>query len=154
MNLCACGCGVKVKNKWKKGHNRKGVPPTNKKGYTIQSGRIAIYMPYHPNSNNKGYIWQSHLIVERRISRILKQGEVVHHINGNVLDDSDKNLELLLKKEHDRLTVLVSEKCLHPNCNRKHHGRGLCKSHYMKYYRVKKEMPLPPSRGNRWSKRI
>ena len=148
---CQCGCGKKVKNKWSKGHNRMGVSPTNKKGHTIDGGRIFFYMPNHPNSNNKGYIRRSHLVVEKRIGRFLLPGEVVHHKNENIIDDSDSNLELLTKAEHDRLTVLVSEKCLHPGCNRIHKSRGLCIIHYNRYYREKKEMPLKPSRGNRWS---
>ena len=122
-----------------------------KKGYTVDNGRIFIYMPNHPNANNKGYIRRSHVVVEKRVGRLLLRDEVVHHINGKVGDDRDKNLELLTKPEHDRISVLVSEKCHHFNCPRDHKARGLCGIHYNRYKRAGTEMPFPPTRGNRWS---
>ena len=152
QNYCKCGCGEIVKNQWSKGHNRKGVSPTNKIGYTIEAGRMFFWMPTHPNANNKGYIRRSHFVVEKRIGRYLKPNEVVHHINADIIDDRNENLELLLKKEHDRISVLVSEVCLHPGCENKHKARGLCGVHYKRYYNEKREMPLKPSRGNRWSR--
>jgi hypothetical protein len=150
-NYCLCGCGNLVKNKWHIGHNRKGVSPKNKKGYTIYSGRIFIRKPKHPNADTKGYVRHSHLVMENKIGRFIQTGEVVHHKNKNTLDDRIENLELLLKREHDRISVLVSEKCLHLSCQNKHWARGLCGIHYNRYRRRGEKMPFTPSRKNRWA---
>ena len=152
MNKCACGCGKDIKRKWYKGHNRRGNPPTNKIGVHIEHGYAYIYMPTHPRKRSNGYVKRAGLVIESHIGRFLTCKEVAHHIDKNKLNDSLDNLMLLSKPEHDRISVLVSEKCLHPGCNNKHKARGLCCSHYGKYYRAKKEMPLIPSRKNRWTK--
>lgn len=151
MNICKCGCGKTVVKKWSIGHNRKGVPPTNKIGFTnIVGGYVGIYTPNHPRANKSGYVREHHLVVEKNIGRYLKHDEVVHHINHNRSDNRLKNLQLMTKKEHDRETVLVSENCKFEGCKRKHRARGLCGSHYGKYYRRKIEMPLKPTRKSRW----
>lgn len=152
MNLCQCGCGSPVKHKWHIGHNRRGVSPSNKIGISMNGSKYAwVYQPNHPRATKAGYIRRSHLVIEENLGRLMSKGEVVHHINGNTFDDSLENLLLLTKKEHDKISVLVSECCLHPGCFNKHKARGLCGAHYGRYRRSKTKMPLPPSRGNRWS---
>jgi len=151
MNYCFCGCGKKVKKKWAKGHNRIGVSPTNSKGGAIYNGYAWTWTPTHPRAHQNGYVKRAVLVAEKRIGRFLGPREVVHHINGNKLDDSPKNLKVLSKREHDKISVLVSVKCMHDGCCRGHKARGLCGVHYGRYVRANKEMPLRPSRGNRWS---
>lgn len=149
-NLCKCGCGAKVKNKWHVGHNRKGVSPTNKNpdGY-IENKRVFIYMPNHPNANNKGYIRRSHLVVEKKIRRYLKPNEIVHHEDENTLNDDEENLRLMIKNKHDRHHVFVSAKCTLKDCNNPHRARGLCKPHYNYYYKNNLKMPFKPTRRGR-----
>ena len=62
-----------------------------------------IFMPSHPFSV-KGYIREHRLALEKRIGRYLVKGEVVHHKDGDTLNNDLNNLVLLTKKEHDRLT--------------------------------------------------
>jgi len=95
MNKCLCGCGTPVRRKWSVGHNRKGVPPTNKIGFIMNGGYRYIWRPSHPHVDSKGYIEEHRIVVEKSIGRILENHEVVHHLNGNRSDNRIKNLQML-----------------------------------------------------------
>ena len=45
-------------------------------------------------------------VKEKQLGRRLEKGEVVHHINGNILDNRPENLELLTAKEHYKKHVV------------------------------------------------
>jgi hypothetical protein len=151
MTNCACGCGCLVKNKWHQGHNRRGVPPTNKKGGTFNAGYKYIYIPGHPAANRQGYIEEHRVVAENKIGRYLTSKEIVHHKNGIRSDNRIENLQLMLKVDHDKLTVQIAETCF--ICGSSHKARGLCGSCYGKYYRQNLDFPLPASRRNRWTRK-
>lgn len=48
------------------------------------------------------YLYEHRLIVQEEIGRKLKDNEVVHHIDGNKLNNSISNLKIMDKKEHDK----------------------------------------------------
>lgn len=83
-------------------NGRNGAEASNWKGgfYKTAGGHIYEHAPDHPAANINGYVMQHRLVVEKRIGRLLRQGEVVHHINGIKTDNRDENLELMTVSEH------------------------------------------------------
>ena len=68
--------------------------PHWKGGKVIVDGYRYIYTPKHPNATKDGYVCEHRLVMEKKIGRFLESGEVVHHLNHNVLDNSPDNLHL------------------------------------------------------------
>lgn len=61
-------------------------PPLGYKGKTYIGGR---------------YVYEHRLIAEQIIGRMLETGEIVHHKDGDKLNNSVENLEVLTKEIHD-----------------------------------------------------
>lgn len=78
-----------------KNPNWKGGIIIDKDGYRL------IYNPEHPHSSI-GYVREHRLVMEIKINRFLRSWEVVHHINGNRLDNRIENLCLMTKYQHDK----------------------------------------------------
>lgn len=117
--LCACGCGesidkydnwgrirtYKIRHFWrgKKRDDMKGSNHYNWKGGRRKDGKgyILLYMPDHPNCDKQGYIREHIFVLEGKLGRYLKKGEIPHHINGIKDDNRIDNIELLsTHKEH------------------------------------------------------
>lgn len=78
---------------------------------------IQVYRPNHPFSSKAGYVMRHRLNVEKKLGRYLLNSEVVHHIDGDTLNNDVNNLEVLDKREHDRRNVDL-------NIHRRWMGRG------------------------------
>jgi hypothetical protein len=97
---CACGCGQrtqKTKDGWRRyrrGHNRRGIG----KGW-MQCG-------YKYISVGGAGIAEHRHVVEQQLGRKLKQGEVVHHVDHNPLNNDPANLVVLSRAEHRRLHAI------------------------------------------------
>ena len=79
---------------------RKGRRPCWKGGkYTNQGGYVLILCKDHPN-NQKGYVFEHRLVMEKHLGRYLTLDEVVHHINGIKNDNRIENLKLYSTSEH------------------------------------------------------
>jgi HNH endonuclease len=96
---CACGCGAKtntspagVPRRYRRGHNRRTV---GSKGW-MEGG-------YRYISVNGRKIAEHRHFVEQREGRELASNEVVHHVDGDKLNNAPDNLVVLTKGEHTRL---------------------------------------------------
>ena len=112
MPLCECGCGQEVGyfNKTKTYRNQKKGDPKrfvsghntrmftseeqsrrgkHNEGYVLSgTGNGKAYPKYHGRHVHR-------VIAEQKLGRALLKGEVVHHINGNKLNNDPGNIEVL-----------------------------------------------------------
>lgn len=74
-----------------------------RKNSFVAKGRVAVYAPNHPKANGSGYVLRSRFKMEKKIGRLLSSDEVVHHIDGNFLNDRISNLYLTDIHKHINL---------------------------------------------------
>jgi hypothetical protein len=121
--LCECGCGKPTKIATKTLRNRrhfKDCPMPYCHGHGGRShgadhhlftgirhhgsGYVYEYAPDHPNAvtfkTTAGYVAQHRLVWEQANGRLLRDNEVVHHINGVRDDNRPENLVALTNSEH------------------------------------------------------
>lgn len=58
------------------------------------NGYVRVLAPDHPGADSRGYVWEHRLVMEQKIGRRLRKGEVVHHINHIRDDNRPENLQL------------------------------------------------------------
>ena len=122
---CGCGCGRKTRiarnsspargiyygfpYRYISGHTPSGLyqsgesHPAWKGGVTYRGGYRFLMKPGHRLANKKGYVAEHRLVWESTNGRELRPHEVVHHIDGDRLNNDPANLVALMKGEHSRL---------------------------------------------------
>jgi hypothetical protein len=117
--LCM-SCAIKNSYKLNKlntsGKNNPMYGKEGKKHPRWNGGRVVgkyvlIYKPNHPHKNNKNYVLEHRLVMEKHLGRYLKPKEVVHHINEIRTDNRIENLMLFKNdSEHKHFHKLEREK--------------------------------------------
>ena len=79
-------------------------------------GYRLLFLPNHPCATKAGYIPEHRYVVMQQLKRGLSKAEIIHHINGNKLDNRFENLQIISRKDIGKIEKLNAE-C--PNCHHK-----------------------------------
>lgn len=103
QKLCECGCGATTRksrngapNRYLRGHNRRGT--SNPAGYINQGHRYVRV---------NGVTRALHrVIAEQSLGRPLQPDEIVHHVDGDPLNNEPSNLAIVSRQEHFLLHMI------------------------------------------------
>jgi len=113
---CSKDCSMKVTNKKLITNGiasrfKERDMPHNFKGYRYVMSRKGgscyrlLYMPEHPDATSSGHIREHRYTMEKKLGRRLMSHEIVHHIDGETLNNVVSNLQVMNKKDHDRMNT-------------------------------------------------
>lgn len=108
-------------NRFAYGHNMYGDnnPRFNNYEYKNTKGYKMVKVENHPYATKEGYYQYHRLVIEKKLGRILRPDEVIHHIDGNIDNNDESNLMILDAGTHTRLhhkKDMTGRKCVDPDC--------------------------------------
>lgn len=62
----------------------------------------AVKFPSHPKADKKGYVYSHRVVMEQVLGRFLDSSEIIHHKDGNKLNNDPSNLEVLTASQHSK----------------------------------------------------
>lgn len=77
--------------------------PNWRGGVRLCRGRARIWDPDNPMAMADGAVMRARLVMADKVGRPLESGELVHHINGDPLDDCPENLRIETRESHNEL---------------------------------------------------
>jgi hypothetical protein len=83
---------------WRPGTRAVGHVDTGHRLKT-RDGYMRIYLPSHPNAQAHGWVLEHRKVMADHLGRPLADDELVHHKNGDRLDNRLENLELCLRQQ-------------------------------------------------------
>ena len=87
-----------------------------RKEILTKDGYAYIYAPDHPYNSMNGYVAFHRLVAEEKLGRLILPDEIVHHIDGNKLNNAPENLVVITRAEHMRAhkaSTVYSKEFLH-----------------------------------------
>lgn len=95
--FCSKSCGIRQHHELNP-HKHRGAGGGRWTGGKIRdrNGYVMLWMPDHPSlaGTTRKYVREHRVLMERKLGRLLLQGETVHHKNGIRDDNRPSNLEL------------------------------------------------------------
>lgn len=99
--------------------------------HIAKKGAGSISTGYRVHQQNGKSRSEHRRLMERALCRRLRKNEHVHHKDGNKLNNSLDNLEVLTASEHTRRHKTTGRPaCSVDGCTTPRQGRGLCMLHY------------------------
>lgn len=77
-----------------------GIRKFFKLSYINDDGYKQVYKPNNSHSNREGFVPEHRLVAARTAKRRLNSEDIVHHKDGDKLNNSANNLQITTKRGH------------------------------------------------------
>jgi len=67
---------------------------------------LRVYIPNHPKADIAGFVGKHILVMEEKLERPLRKGELVHHKDFHKPNNEPENLQNMTRKEHQQIPAM------------------------------------------------